>query len=211
MVKLSPSMGLHLFARSSQRHLAATIFFMSLLAPLSVTTSGQRRIVVGPNVLVSRDGDVAHVESHVAANPRNPQNLLGTAITFTSPTIGTETKVYASYDGGWTWTDRYFPDQRQQGAWDPQVAFGVTGTAYFVTMVYTNDSMTYDAVAFYRSEDGGLTWSKPVHLGFNYDRNAIGVDNSPGRFRGRVYVISHGARGGVNGAQLFRSSDDGRT
>ncbi len=171
----------------------------------------QGRILIGPNVQVSRDGDVAHVESHVGVNPTNPRNLLGTAISFTSPAIGTETKVYASFDGGWTWTDRYFPDQRQQGAFDPQVAFGPTGTAYFVTLVFTSDSKTYDAVAFYRSEDGGLTWSNPVHLGFNYDRNAITVDNTHGRFRGRVYVVSHDVSKDPMEAQLFRSSDDGRT
>ncbi len=168
-----------------------------ILLFLAATALGQGRIVIGPNVLVSRDGDVAHVESHVAANPKDPNNLLGTAISFTSPAIGTETKVYVSFDGGWTWTDRYFEDQRQQGAWDPQVAFGVTGTAYLATMVYMNDSETYDAVAFYRSENGGRTWSKPVYLGFKtYDRNAIVVDNTQGRFRGRVYVTSLGTENG---------------
>ena len=183
-----------------------------LLAFLAVTALGQHTIVVGPNVLVSRDGDVAHVESHVAANPRNPRNLLGTAITFTSPMVGTETKAYASFDGGWTWTDRYFPDQRQQGAWDPQVAFGVTGTAYLVTMIYMSDSKTFNRVAFYRSEDGGRTWSKPVYFGSRgYDRPVIVVDNSLGRFRGRVYIAVHDLEKGGNGVQLFRSTDDGRT
>ncbi len=184
---------------------------VALLAFLTVTALGQNTIVIGPNVLVSRDGDVAHVESHVAANPRDPRNVLGTAITFTSPTVGPETKVYASFDGGWTWTDRYFPDHRQQGAWDPQVAFGVTGTAYLATMVYTNNRSKSNAVAFYRSEDGGQTWSKPMYLGFNYDRNAIVVDNSQSRFRGRLYVTSHGTGIGMREAQLFRSADDGRT
>lgn len=189
-----------------------TCAIIVLLMSLACIARGQGRIVIGPNVQVSRDGNVAHVESHVAANPRNPRNLLGTAISFTSPAIGTETKVYASFDGGWTWIDSYFPDQRQQGAWDPQVSFGTTGTAYLVTMVYTNNRYKYDAVAFYRSEDGGQTWSKPVHLGFNYDRNTIVVDKSRSRFRGRVYVTSHGSANGVQvGAQLFRSADDGRT
>ncbi len=194
---------------SSKRTTALAV--ITLLTILSATAHGQYTIVVGPNVLVSRDGDVAHVESHVAVSLRNPRNLLGTAITFTSPTVGTETKTYASFDGGWSWTDIYFPDQRQQGAWDPQVGFGVTGTAYLVSMVYTNDSTKYDVISFYRSEDGGRTWTKPLNMGFNYDRNALAVDTSFGRFRGRVYVISHGARGGIPGAQLFRSSDDGRT
>ena len=49
---------------------------------------GQVRIAVGPNVLVSRDGDVSHVESAVAANPGDPLNLVATAITFTLPQGG---------------------------------------------------------------------------------------------------------------------------
>lgn len=175
---------------------------------------GQSTISVAPNVLVSRDGEVAHVESHIAANPRDPRNLLGTAITYTSPGIGTETKAYVSFDGGWTWLDTYFPDQRKQGvqgAFDPQAAFGVTGTAYLVALAYTENA-EHDEIAFYRSGDGGLTWSKPVYLGSNYDRDTIAVDRSGGRFRGRIYVAAYdyGKANGVEGYKLFRSGDDGR-
>ena len=43
------------------------------------------KIVAGPNILVSRDGDVAHCETMIAANPRDPANLLGGSITLTRP------------------------------------------------------------------------------------------------------------------------------
>ena len=187
---------------------------ITVVVTLLITTAwSQGSIIVGPNTLVSRNGDVAHVESHIAANPKDPNNLLGTAISFTSPAIGTETQVYVSFDGGWTWTDRYFEDQRRQGAWDPQVGFGVTGTAYLVTMTYRSDSSTMDnAVAFYRSEDGGKTWGKPAYLGFKtYDRNAIVVDNTRSRFHGRVYVTSHSFVNERADVRLFWSADDGRT
>ena len=41
--------------------------------------------MVGPDYLVSRDGDRPHVEIMAAANPRDPRNLLAGAITFTRP------------------------------------------------------------------------------------------------------------------------------
>jgi hypothetical protein len=203
---------------SSYSLLLAAAMIIVIVTLAVVNAQSQQMIRISPNVLVSRDGEVAHVESHVAANPLNPRNLLGTAITFTSPGNGTETKAYASFDGGWTWTDTYFPDQRQQAAWDPQVGFGVTGTAYLVAMTRKSDIATSSAtdsdsaLTFYRSEDGGRTWSKSVYLGFNYDRNAILVDNSAGgRFRGRVYVISNWSGRGTRPAELFWSADDGRT
>ena len=94
-------------------------------------------IIVAPNVRVSRDGDVAHAESDVAANPRDALNLLGSAQTFTSPGVAWETKAYASFDGGWTWVDSYFPDQRAFGAIDARAGFGLTGTAYMVVNRHT--------------------------------------------------------------------------
>ena len=39
--------------------------------------------MVGPDYLVSRDGDRPHVEVMAASNPRDPKNLLAGAITFT--------------------------------------------------------------------------------------------------------------------------------
>ena len=46
------------------------------------------RIIVGPDYLVSRDGDRPHVEIMAAANPKNARNLLAGAITFTRPDGG---------------------------------------------------------------------------------------------------------------------------
>ena len=53
--------------------------FGSLLIVTSAIASDAPEIVMGPNILVSRDGDVAHVESILAINPRNPDNLVGSA------------------------------------------------------------------------------------------------------------------------------------
>jgi hypothetical protein len=159
------------------------------------------RIAVSPNVLVSRDGDVAHVESDFAADPRDARRLLATAITFTRPEGGYANKTYASTDGGFTWYDARFADQEANGSFDPKVAFGSTGTALHVALV------SGQSMSVYRSEDGGRTWQPPALLGRGYDRVAIAVDRSSGPTAGRVYVT-----GNLDaGPRLFRSADDGRT
>ena len=164
-------------------------------------TTASIRIAISPNVLVSRDGDVAHVESDVAANPRDGRNLLATAITFTRADGGYANKTYASPDGGFTWQDARFPDQFAYNSFDPKVAFGATGTALHVGLVSGQE------MSVYRSEDGGRSWQAPVRLGRGYDRVAIAVDHSAGPSAGRVYVTSNLDAG----PRIFRSADDART
>lgn len=77
--------------------------------------------MVGPDYLVSRDGDRPHVEVMAAANPRDPKNLLAGAITFTRPDGGAATKAYVSFDGGVQWDDIVFPEQKEHGGGDPRV------------------------------------------------------------------------------------------
>src|SRR5258708_37539983 len=80
------------------------------------------RILVGPNVLVSRDGDYPHVELMVAANPRNPKNLIGGAITAPRRGGGPAAPSYASLDGGQTCASHALPSQLQHGRRRPPVA-----------------------------------------------------------------------------------------
>lgn len=170
------------------------------------------RIMVGPNILVSRDGDFPHVELMVAANPTNPKNLLGTAITYSRPEGGTMNKTYASTDGGYTWTDATVPEQVEIGGADPQVAFGPRGTAYFVSLAHSR------GLDFYRSEDGGKSWQKPINLGRGYDHEQIVVDQTTGKYAGRVYITSETLKippenknDRKSTLKLLRSDDDGRT
>jgi hypothetical protein len=160
---------------------------------------GQVRIAVGPNVLVSRDGDVSHVESAVAANPGDPLNLVATAITFTLPQGAYVNKTYATFDGGFSWYDARLPEEPDLGSIDPKIAFTPKGTALQVGLV--------QGMSVYRSEDGGRSWLAPARLGRGYDRVAIAVDHSPGPTAGQIYVT-----GNLDaGPRLHRSVDDGRT
>ena len=174
-----------------------------VLLAASVVALGQShaqvRIAVGPNVLVTRDGDVSHVESAVAANPGDPLNLVATAITFTLPQGGYVNKTYATFDGGFTWYDARLPEERDLGSIDPKVAFTPSGTALQVGLV--------QGMSVYRSEDGARSWLAPARLGRGYDRVAIAVDHTTGPTAGQIYVT-----GNLDaGPRIHRSTDDGRT
>lgn len=167
------------------------------------------KVVVGPNILVSRDGDTPHVETMVAAHPTDANKLLGGAIVVNDGEKGANNKGYVSIDGGYRWRDIWFPEQTQESSADPQVAFGLHGTQYFlgIALIRGANNAYRSGVYFYRSEDDGKTWDKGVNLGSG-DHEQIVVDTSAGKYAGRVYV---GMLRGNYTIQLFRSEDDGRT
>jgi BNR repeat-like domain len=174
-------------------------------------------ILVGPNVRVNKDTSVPHVETSVAIDPANSKNMLGGAITVTGPSEGRgpTCRTYASTDGGFTWTDATFAEQVEFGGVDPQVAYGLSGIAYFVAIAYIPGR---EGLYFYRSEDGGKIWQQPLYLGRG-DHEMIAVDHSSSEFAGRVYITAETAtfadkqnfRGRESKVVLFRSDDGGRT
>ena len=88
-------------------------------------------IVVGANMLVSRDGDFPHMELAAAANPRNPKNLVGGAITAARGEGGFACRTYASTDGGSTWTASEFPNSSNSVAPTRQSASACTALPIF--------------------------------------------------------------------------------
>jgi len=194
------------------RRLLVGVFAMACGAAAAGAETSSARIEVGPNILVSRDGDIAHCETMIAANPTDPKNLLGGSIVMIRPDGGAANKAYVSFDGGSTWTDVTFPEEMEHGGGDPQVGFGITGTAYFVGLS--------KGMNFYRSEDGGKTWSKAVNLGRSHDHEMLITDHTYGPYAGRVYLTDESDVPGSKEIEdlqmrrrvvLFRSSDDGRS
>ena len=179
-------------------------------------TSGaqQTRIFVGPDILASRDGDFAHVEMTVAASPRSASDLLAASIVFASPEGAVGVRPYVSHDGGFRWNDGSPQGQSETVGADPQVGYGVSGTAYFMYMAMP-DTSAPPLLSFYRSSDAGKTWEKPALLGAStdaYDHPQLAVDQSFGRFAGRVYVsVLGGAKFPEYRIGVFRSDDDGRS
>jgi hypothetical protein len=172
------------------------------------------RVLVGPNILVSRDGDVPHVELMVAASPKTSRHLLGGAITATRPEGGMACRAYSSTDGGATWKATEFAEQILWGGGDPQVAFTLNGTALFAALAFakTETGKTCASMHVWRSEDGGKSWEPPTEIACSpsWDHPQMTVDHTPGKFAGRIYI-------GVlydyptYRVGIFRSDDDGRT
>jgi hypothetical protein len=182
---------------------------VSTLAPAQ-----EVEISVGPNYLVSRDGDVPHAETMIAANPQDPRNLVGGAITAARPDGGWACRAYASFDGGATWRYSDFAEQVQYGGADPQVVFTPDGTAVFLGL--TSGSVKDDTgrerggMQVYRSTDGGLTWTRTQNICCSHDHPQTAVDMSNGRFSGRIYVGTlHDYP--VYRVSIFRSDNGGQT
>jgi hypothetical protein len=195
-------------------HRVVCVFALSVAAAVAAAaaeTTGPR-VVVGPNMLVSRDGDFPHVELILAANPKNVKNLLGGAITYTRPTGGTACRTYATTDGGTTWWPSEFAEQVEWGGADPYVAFTPQGTGIFSALAFANDEKGRGRAFLHvwRSEDGGRSWGRTMNLGCSYDHEQMTVDQTTGRYAGRIYIgVLYGYP--VYTVGVFRSEDDGRT
>jgi hypothetical protein len=172
------------------------------------------KIVVGPNYLVSQDGDFPHCEMMIAANPLNSRNLVAMSIVASRPGGGWACRTYATKDGGATWRMNDFAEQVEYGGGDPQVVFTPNGTAVALSLadgsVKDERDRPRGGMAIYRSEDGGMSWTLSRDICCSHDHPQIIVDDSVGKYAGRIYV---GALYGIPNYRvaIFRSDDDGRT
>ncbi len=153
--------------------------------------------------------------------------------------------VYTSLDGGQNWRPTYELDEHQYHV-DPTCAFGPDGSAYFMSFggdiydlvswsfreyeskgsekffkEFIRPPKTFFRMPMYRSTDGAKTWIE-VGVEDTADREYITVDDTAGKYRGRVYVhgVATGSSGigvtGIDGARItglaiFRSIDRGQT
>lgn len=192
---------------------AAAVLGSPPIEAVEPEAAAEARIVVGPDVLASRDGDFPHVEPMVAASPRDPDTLVAGAIVFPRPDRDSGCRVYSSRDGGSTWTEAD-PAARPGSGADPQVAFTAQGTALFVCLVDVagEDERSRFGLHVFRSEDGGSTWDAPVELGaHSYDHPQIAVDSTTGRHAGNVYIGVLYVHEREYRIGVFRSDDDGRS
>ena len=198
--------------------LVVSILALGIAGPVRSQEPSERstepRILVGPDVLVSRDGAFPHIESTVAAHPRDPSKLVGAAMTFPRPVRGVACRIYSSRDGGSTWKTVEVEEQVEKGLGDPQVAFTPRGTGLFacLTQGVRAGGRPRAALLVYRSEDGGITWEGPADVGTgSYDHPVIAVDHTGGPHAGNVYFgVLYSDRGsGEAVLGVFRSEDDG--
>jgi len=190
-----------------------TVIGLSAFVLLAIASVNAQQIIVGENLLVSAEPEKMHTETLIAADPKNPNRLLGCAIVFLDGVRRRTTAVYASSDGGKSWkqtldTRNFFYSS------DPAIAFGLNGVAYYSAIVNVNAD-DREVVLIYRSSDGGRTWQTPTIIPY-IDREYISVDNTGGKYHGRVYINGIGIVQGIDGTkyahavQLY-SSRDGET
>ena len=198
--------------------LLAVLIGWSTQRPQSDTSKAALAITVGPNVRVSTGRpDEAHYETHAAAHPTDPARFLATAIIY--PATGRRgTIVYATNDGGKTWTPSLQGDFLENTG-DPAVAYGPDGAAYFAVLTSRGHPLevkpekpahNWDGrkTLLYRLAEGGARWEGPAKFPFA-DREYIVVDDTKGKFHGRVYVT--GDPRPNSGYIVFASEDGGRT
>ena len=182
-----------------------TFFLLPFLVAAALAAQPAGRIVVEPDVLASHDTSAPHVELTVAASPLDARRLVAAGI------VDERTKVYASVDGGHTWTAHDFDDPEvTAGSGDPQTLYTPKGTALFVTLGEGKkpDGRDTAPILAFRSEDGGTAWgSKIVLTADSSDRPLVAAGA-----KGTVYVVASAiAKDDIYECALFRSDDDGRT
>jgi hypothetical protein len=218
----------------------------------TTTATVQSRILVDAPVTVSRANHARpHWEVQIAADPTDTRRLIAcsiigadnmnAALTYLSPRP-MNIVIYSSADSGRTWQPSYELDKHPFNI-DPTCAFGPDGTAYFMSFggdVYSGLAWAreefksrgsnkelmrppkrWSRMVMYRSSDAAKTWSEVGETDTS-DRPYVTVDDTSGKYRGRVYVngVASGGAGigvaGIDGERIpglamLRSADRGQT
>lgn len=198
------------------------------LIPTAALSASAPLIRVGSTTPISVDAPKTPLgETWLAANPRDPKNLIAVSMAF--PKQGPWASVmYRSTDGGASWQRVSHGRKAQSYFWgaDPFVTFGSDGTAYYTDLEwgpvgkadFDQDTNSHDgplSVRMFRSTDGGRTWSDPIALD-GVDHSCMAIDESGGKYSGRVYVAYTTAMASAQGRRVDRigiaySDDDGVT
>ncbi|MBC7896879.1 MAG: exo-alpha-sialidase [Cytophagaceae bacterium] len=192
----------------------ASTIALAVLSALAVSIAAPRsrapRIDVGANRLVSaaHPGDT-HYEVHAAADPSRPGRLVVGSIVYPADRDHFSTVVYASTDGGRTWKPT-LDGAGLANTGDPAVAYGSDGSAYY-TASSIPPSGADRSMLFFRSRDGGSTWTDSSTLTYT-DRQYVTADATGGRFDGRIYVNGNNrVPRSISDFVVFSSVDGGRT
>lgn len=170
--------------------------------PGSILADAQAASAVSNRNTIVETGDASPMqnESSIAVNPKNPLNLIASAVDYRA---NSSTWVYVSDDGGKTWRNinlgKPFPSWAASN--DPSVMFDSDGVGYLCYGGFnrTGQGLAGNGVFLARTEDQGKTWKAhmPVmlHTGPQTpdsafeDKYYVHVDNSPSSPTfGRLYI-----------------------
>ncbi|WP_433170350.1 sialidase family protein [Actinoallomurus sp. CA-150999] len=167
-------------------------------------------IVPPPNVRVSNDAFDVHVEPHLAANPRDPRNLLGAAIVQRGNARGLAT--YASFDAGATWRGNgLLPGLTPAYDADVTVAYDQHGRGFVCGIRSATKDLADSSILLWRTDDGGRTFGEPLPIRTGtVDHTWLVASRSP-KAPHHLYVAWADGPGLANGLAFSRSTDGGRS
>lgn len=204
--------GLVFFSRCRRAPFTTT----SLYAPFPASNADA---IVGDTQFTLVDGTKCYEpqnEQNIVVNPTDDTNVVTSANDYR---FGFQAFVYASTDGGNTFTNVLLPGwdsfSGAQGLFkhvdaggDPVLAFAPDGTLYYSALVYSFAfaNRTPSGVAVAASHDGGLTWSRPVMVHYeaanNFFNDKEWITAAPD---GTVYVTWTRFNVGPHGAGYIES------
>ncbi|HEX2628362.1 MAG TPA: hypothetical protein VHM26_05110 [Chitinophagaceae bacterium] len=164
--------------------------------------NGRTLVIADPDIRISYDGDVVHMESYIAASEKNPDLLFACSelIVPGRDLSAAEARLYYSADAGARWNPVLLPNEIS-GGWDNAVAAG-PGMLYFLT------SNLQNGFTVYYSPDEGKNWKYTViERTKGWDRPHMIADNTNGPHRGRLYIAGETGKG----LAVISSSDGGVT
>ena len=213
--------------RIARREFLAALGSTTVAFGLRADAAEAPKIEVGPIRRIGPEG-TKHVEPWIAANPRDPSNLVVVSARYlgkvaTRMTFRMEPTAYFSADGGATWSPAAFEDgaeltRGKSSFCDAFATFAPDGTAFCV-FCGSPEGTGLD-VRVYRSDDGGRRWRGPTALtggGLDYPR--LVADMAGGKPRLFLAVATEGdhpllgasRRPGCYGCAVLRSDDGART
>ncbi|HEX9410418.1 MAG TPA: sialidase family protein [Actinomycetota bacterium] len=150
-------------------------------------------VTVLPNVKISNNGNQPVNEVPITANPNNALQLESGGNDYNCNSVQ---GFYNSDDGGATWPHQHCMPvlAGKEGFGDPNVAYGLDGTAYILGIQARGD-FSQSVIAFQKSTNNGVSWSPvaagPVSFYTNglTDKNWTEVDQSAtSPFAGCLYT-----------------------
>jgi hypothetical protein len=154
-------------------------------------------ISVDPPVRISPPGTGNHRFTMITAASKTADDLIACGSRSMPVSNTWQGFVYRSEDAGVHWTTALIDSTPNHLVSEEACALGPDGQVYFIAETWNlsdESPLGCGILRFYRSEDHGLTWMPAMidptrDAWMDYAR--IGVDLTPGPYRGRVYVFSN--------------------
>lgn len=121
-------------------------------------------------------------EPTIAVNPLDPGNIVIGWRRFEPFSTVKQAGYGYSFDGGISWGTDVLPVVAGTERTDPVLDVDSAGNFYYQSMAHG----ATNASSVFRSDDGGLTWSEPVHQ-FTGDKNWLAIDKTGGDSNGNIY------------------------